>query len=312
MTSNWILNFSLVLIGLFFHGDGIFVDPSIPYKDGPLMTGELTVTVTIDRSPKHVKVYFPLQEGEYAVVYFLGGLATLVPAEFYSIFLTKLASHGFYVFGVDYDWPIEIRHQDGSSTKYGQDIDVYFQEIDFLQKYMKNRTLAIPDWNITGLMCHSAGCDVTLKMIEMNKMSFKSSVFLEPYSQLVRKPVQYTIPALMYGTQLAFESLFKCNIHGYGFQQFYKQWKCPRVALEVADFGHCDILDPIGWEACHVSHFCKTTNNTRLGEYRQFVQGVSASFFISTLQGRSNAINYIVDQSKLTLKCLVDVADIHC
>ena len=36
-------------------GLAMFVDKGIPYNDGPLKVGELTVTVTVDASPKHVK-----------------------------------------------------------------------------------------------------------------------------------------------------------------------------------------------------------------------------------------------------------------
>ena len=62
----------------------------------------------------------------------------------------------------------------------------------------------------------------------------QSTAFLEPYSQVIRQPVNYTIPGLMYGTQLAEEGVPSCNIKGYDFEQFYEQWKCPRIAIEVA------------------------------------------------------------------------------
>lgn len=307
------MNRSLAFLCLVLATGGLamYVDKGIPYNDGPLKVGELTVTVTMDRSPKHVKVYFPLEVGDYAVIYFIGGLSSIVPAEFYSIFLTKLASHGFYVFGIDYDFPV-TEGRFGEKLGLGQDIEKYFQELEFLIKYMDNRTESVPRWDYVGLMCHSAGCDITLRMVELDRFPFISSAFLEPYSQAIRHSVNHTVPSLMYGTQLAEEGFPPCNIKGYDFEQFYSQWTCPRIALEVADFGHCDILDPIGWEGCHVTHFCKTTNDTRLTHYRQFVQGVAASFFISTLQGREGVIQYIIDTSKLILKCLVAKSDIVC
>ena len=69
---------------------------------------------------------------------------------------------------------------------------------------------------------------------------------------------------------------------------------------------------PFSPTACHVTHFCKTTNGSRLTEYRQFVQGATASFFITQLQGRPDAINYIADQSKSPLKLLEDKSDLNC
>lgn len=77
-------------------------------------------------------VYFPLQEGDYGVVYFLGGFSTLVPAEFYSIVLTKVASHGFFVFGVDYRWPLDRTLKNEERQNYGQDINTYFKELEYV------------------------------------------------------------------------------------------------------------------------------------------------------------------------------------
>jgi hypothetical protein len=68
----------------------------------------------------------------------------------------------------------------------------------------------------------------------MKCIILQSTAFLEPYSQIIRQPVNYTIPGLMYGTQLAEEGFPPCNIKGYDFEQFYEQWKCPRIAIEAA------------------------------------------------------------------------------
>ena len=80
-------------------------------------------------------MYFPLAAGGgYATIYFVGGFYTLVLAEFYSIYLRKVASHGFYVFGVDYDYPLYSKVLDQSSLPktVGQDIEIYFKELEFV------------------------------------------------------------------------------------------------------------------------------------------------------------------------------------
>ncbi|KAH3771470.1 uncharacterized protein LOC127845313 [Dreissena polymorpha] len=286
---------------------GIFIDEGSPYADGPLEVAKLDITVTTDTSPKHVQVFFPQGAGEFAVVYYVGGLNTLVLTELYSIFLSKLASHGLFVFGIDYYFP-------ANTGQFEQDIDIYFKEFDFLRKYMANKTVGVPRWDHTGLLCHSSGCDVTLRMIESRRFPFQSSVFLEAFSTLAHasSSLNFTIPALMYATQLAYEGVPTCNIKGYGFEKFYSLWKCPRIKMEVADFGHCDILDPIGWEACHISHFCKTSNSSRLNEYRQAIQGICASFYVTMLQGRPDAVNYIIDEQKVPVKLLVHDSDWNC
>lgn len=78
---------------------------------------------------KHVyfiTVYFPLEAGDFAVIYFVGGLGGVVPAEGYSIFLSKVAAHGFFVFGVDYVFPAE------NNGKLGEDVNIYFKELEFV------------------------------------------------------------------------------------------------------------------------------------------------------------------------------------
>ena len=70
--------------------------------------------------------YFPLGPGNFSVIYYIGGLSSLVPAEAYSIFLSKLASHGFFVFGVDYYFPLS------KGDNVGADIDIYLEELAFV------------------------------------------------------------------------------------------------------------------------------------------------------------------------------------
>ena len=64
--------------------------------------------------------------------------------------------------------------------------------------------------------------------------------------------------------------------------------------------------------ACHLTHFCKTTNDTFLAEYRQFVQGVGSSFFISTLQGLTKDISYVTVKNLIPLELLELKSDINC
>lgn len=71
-------------------------------------------------------VYFPQEPGEYAVTYFIGGLGGYAPVEFYSIFMSKIASHGFFVFGVDYAWPVS------NDSVVTEDVNKYFEELSFV------------------------------------------------------------------------------------------------------------------------------------------------------------------------------------
>nr|XP_022337363.1 chlorophyllase-2, chloroplastic-like [Crassostrea virginica] len=291
---------------------GIYVDRGNPYKQGPLKVGQLTLSETITGSPLHTLAFFPLEAGDYPVVFFLGGLNTYVLAELYTTVLSSIASHGFFVFGVDYQFPVYAQKLKPEKNNYGkQDIDKFFKELTWLENYFKNRTVSTPAFNSTGLLCHSSGCDVSVKMIKEKRSLFTSTIFMEPFTTEVDTPIKNGMPALMYGTQLSEEGL-KCSIPGRDYNKLYEIWSCPRIVMNVANFGHCDMLDPVGWEGCHLTHFCKTTNDTFLAEYRQFVQGVASSFFISTLQGLTKDISYVTVKNLIPLELLELKSDINC
>ncbi|KAL3859429.1 hypothetical protein ACJMK2_009652 [Sinanodonta woodiana] len=296
----------VVYFVLLHHIELIFVDNGNPYENGPLPVGELTLTETEDKSPLHTKLYFPLPKNEFPVIFFVGGFDGVVLAEFYEITLRKIASHGFYVFGVDYKFPAV------SDVPQLPDLKPFYDELNFIHQYMPNKTLGTPLWNKMSLLCHSSGCDITLRMIRENSTRYTSTVFLEPFSFDVQTPVTDTIPAMMYGTEYCEEGLATCCVKGKDYARFYDIWKCPRIKVEVASFGHCDILDPIPRQVCKTTHFCKISNETNVDNYRQFVQGAISSFLITELQGRPDAISYIADQTKVPLKLLIDTADLHC
>ncbi|XP_067675645.1 cutinase 1-like [Haliotis asinina] len=280
-----------------------YQDKGNPYHDGPLETQEQTIETSQENSPLHAKVFAPAVKGDYSAVFFVGGLNGYVPVEAYQIVQQKIASHGFVVIGVDYKYPILRNSSLEENEKLDQDLNKFFDELTWLKSHLSNLTQVNILWNQTSLMCHSSGCDVTIRMIRMNSTLFRGTVFLEPMSLDV-KPVNVTLPALMYGTQLSEEGALKCCIPGFDYKKFFDIWQCPKIKMEVADFGHCDILDHLPWEGCHTIHFCKTTNDTRLVEYRQFVQGVVSAFNIGYTQGWTPALTYIENRTNVPLKLL--------
>lgn len=83
----------------------------------------------------HFPAFFPLEAGDYPVVFFLGGLNTYVLAELYTTVLSSIASHGFFVFGVDYQFPVYAQKLKPEKNNYGkQDIDKFFKELTWVKK----------------------------------------------------------------------------------------------------------------------------------------------------------------------------------
>jgi len=52
LPGHWTLMYGYTM---FFLDEAVYVDHGIPYNDGPLEVGELVITKSIDKSPKHVK-----------------------------------------------------------------------------------------------------------------------------------------------------------------------------------------------------------------------------------------------------------------
>ncbi|KAJ8302718.1 hypothetical protein KUTeg_019114 [Tegillarca granosa] len=180
---------------------------------------------------------------------------------FYEELLTKVASHGFVVLGADYDFPIFDYNRKPSIPKLKSAVDKFLEELSWVRQ---------------------------------------STIFLEPASYHVKEKINVKLPALMYGTEYSEEG-HKCAIPGYDYDKYYDVWSCPRIVMNVANFGHCDILDPVAWKACHATHFCKTTNDpSLLPGYKQFVQGVVSAFFITHLQGGSD-MSYITNKTNIPL-----------
>lgn len=73
-----------------------------------------------------------MENGDYPVVIFLGGLNTYVLSELYTVVLSSIASHGFFVFGVDYQFPVYDERM--QTQKYGkQDIDKFFKQLTWVR-----------------------------------------------------------------------------------------------------------------------------------------------------------------------------------
>lgn len=76
--------------------------------------------------------YFPQDAGTYPVILFLGGFNTIVLAEYYETFLYRIASHGFFVFGIDYEFPVDKISTENRGAKVGQDISKYFKQYEWV------------------------------------------------------------------------------------------------------------------------------------------------------------------------------------
>lgn len=57
---------------------------------------------------------------------------------------------------------------------------------------------------------------------------------------------------------------------------------------------------------CHALKICVTGNNTDLKLYRDFTQGMTSAFLVSTMLGYNDSIAYVIDESKVPITYLQD------
>ncbi|XP_013416535.1 chlorophyllase-1 isoform X1 [Lingula anatina] len=294
----------------------VFVNNGNPFVNGPLNVTSKTLSILKDKSPIKATAYFPtVNNGSFGVIFFVGGFYGVIWSENYSDILSKIASHGFIVIGMDPDWPADRNGLSSStipSANY-RDMDKYFKMYDWLKGNLAKKLNLDVAWDRAGTLCHSAGCDNTLQLVMMNQTIFKASVWLEPFSASLKTPINFTHPGYAYGTQLS-EEIIPCAIPGYDYRHYYKMWKCPRIMTEISTFGHCDLLNPTFWEACRSLPLCKITKDIKqLPEYRMFVQGMATAFLMGYLQNNTQALQYITRKELWPLDIYMEIdVDIKC
>ncbi|XP_077869846.1 uncharacterized protein LOC144362379 [Saccoglossus kowalevskii] len=113
----------------------------------------------------------------------------------------------------------------------------------------------------------------------------------------------------MQGTELAYEWP-SCNIPGFDYRTFYDHWTCPRVLMQVADYGHCHILDSELQEIC--SLICVSDLTLDLGAYHDYIQGLAVAFMNAYVGGFMTHLDYVIDPAKIPITLLEHEYDVVC
>ncbi|XP_035696755.1 uncharacterized protein LOC118430152 [Branchiostoma floridae] len=243
----WVVVLAISMTKLWITAQGIYVDNGNPYDKGTLQV--LNFTISQHDAPLLTKVYYPKKIDTYAVLFFTGGLLGYIPAESYSDVLTRVASHGFVVIGVDYlPFPIptppvgvigDRAHRQGvgshQSKKYMEELQWLTQNLEGrIAQQLNHTTLPrlVPAFDHLAVSCHSAGCDPFADMIVQNHTFAAAALFLEPFSFHFKTPLTFNMPALILGTEFSTEHP-ACIWPNEGYDHFYDMWKCPKIVMNV-------------------------------------------------------------------------------
>ncbi|XP_019637374.1 PREDICTED: uncharacterized protein LOC109479797 [Branchiostoma belcheri] len=309
----WALLSATFTATLWATAQGIYVDTGNPYDNGTLEVN--TLTISQHDAPLLTKVYYPNKIDTYAVLFFTGGLLGYIPVESYSIVLKAVASHGFVVVGVDY-LPL-ADERDRTPGQVGSQTKKYLEELQWVTQHLEerialqlNQSGLVPAFDHLAVGCHSAGCDPIVDMTEKNHTFSKAALFLEPFSYHFKTPVKFRMSAFILGTEFSTQKPM-CIYPAEGYNHFYDFWQCPKIVMNVKGHGHCEILDPPTYAECKFAKACKINPDADLKKYRSFIQGISAAFLTTTLQGRDK-LQYITNTTLLPVQLLEFKKDLDC
>ena len=82
-------------------------------------------------------VYSPRDEGEYAAVFFAGGLYSYMPVTGYHDILSAISSHGFVVIGIElFQYPnVSLESESGNDAINSKEPDKFFEELDWVHLF---------------------------------------------------------------------------------------------------------------------------------------------------------------------------------
>eukprot|EP00042_Codosiga_hollandica_P038752 m.317436 g.317436 ORF g.317436 m.317436 type:complete len:319 (+) comp55474_c0_seq1:813-1769(+) len=267
-----------------------------PYTEsGNLNPVQFYMTPKEKLGPMHAYVISPSVPGNYSIFIFDGGMHGFIISEAYSKVLYNISDHGFIVVGLDPSFPADphstVRENPYNRTVLGEEIDAILHSIQ--AQINQRATGVIADTSRLSFGCHSAGCGNLFHYFQTNSSILSAFVFLEPF---VEDPLtamsNYSIPVLAYGTQMSTE-FPACTFYRTGFHPIYDYWNCPKVLVNVTNFGHCDFLDTLAWEACHDIHMCKSDKKGDRALYREYVQGLVSAFLTTFVNNYLYAYAYL-------------------
>eukprot|EP00058_Branchiostoma_floridae_P025324 XP_002610814.1 hypothetical protein BRAFLDRAFT_94944 [Branchiostoma floridae] len=297
---SWFVLVGTFITQLWTPAQGVYVDDENPFDTGNL--GVLTLTISQGDAPMLTKGY----QGD-------------IPSEIYSDVLVRIAKHGYVVIAADYVPLVtnQANVRDRTLRLAGDHTQKYFEELQWVTKRLEgriakqlNRNGLVPDFSHLGIGCHSAGCDPLVKMTLQNHTFSKAALLLEPFSFNYATPVTFKMPAFILGTELSTQP-HVCVQAGKGYNHFYDMWKCPRMLMEVKGHGHCEMVNDTWYKTCQIFHLCKTNPDVDINKYHSFIQGLSAAFLTTTLQGRDK-LHYITNTTALPVELMEFKIDMNC
>ncbi|XP_043238699.1 chlorophyllase-2-like [Amphibalanus amphitrite] len=299
-----------------------------PYVAGPYTAGHLLIGAASQTGlPTDVSVYVPDgAAGNFPVIIFLTEFQDTVPAEIQEVMLQRVASHGFLVIT-----PWSLTESGGPTERAIKLVDVMAWIHSTLPDYITQNGFpgAVPDFERTTLLAHSAGSHVAVSYLEgfcEQETSVKSLILMSPvdgfdpfgivdeFCIVPGQRVNFTLPALVLTAGLDAEkgSLLypACAPADLSNDRFYNAFYAPRWQINATQYGHGDFLDDEFWALIKDTKFCAFCSEedcaNRAG-YRDYQAGQIVSFAMASTDpaGHCDQLQYIEDPALMPVATVI-------
>lgn len=292
-----------------------------PYIPGPHQTYHHMYNSIGNIGLDHqLDIWAPKAQGNFPVVYFLGGLGGLIPALAYTQVLERIASHGYVIAGA---WALKPPEYSGL---WLDDVITWVEDNLETKLYHAGfpAEFTIDKDNIF-LAGHSAGNHVLVGNLKNHCGKVKGEILMSPVDGVdpfgliddyVITPGEllcYDTPTLVLtcgldelpGVNIG-DFVPACAPHDLSNKRFYEALAGPTWYVNATAYGHADFLDPAFQAIVQGIHFCATDPGADKDIYRSFAAGSVVAFLSGVYDGDCEAFSYLEDPATMPVQVIVE------
>lgn len=247
-----------------------------------------------------VHIYAPKTSASFPTIFFVSGFGGDAPVFGYSDLLTRIASKGYIVVGLDH---LRVPRYPKEAKQF-LEVMTWAKGGNLITKMTQLKLVCTPDLDRTIVMAQSAGNHIVGQALADNCMYAKAFVMIDPVDGLdpfgkihsedlitPGKKVNFSTPALILDNGLdpkgvrAFKSV-PCMPLQLGSPRWYNAWRGPIWHVNATAYGHIDCLDDAVIKIGGL--VCPSNSTTNKAAYREHLAATS-SLFIDAILGQEPA-----------------------
>jgi len=262
-----------------------------------------------------VHVYAANTKAALPTIFFVSGFGANAPVFGYSDLLTKIASKGYVIVGVD---RLSIPNYPKEARKF-MDVLAWAKSGSLKQEMVKKGLTATPDLDSTVVMAQSAGNHIVGQALADNCMYAKAFVMIDPVDGLDPFGIVKSENLIHPGTKVNFSTPaiildngldprgglggISCAPLTLGSPRWYNAWAGPIWHVNATAYGHIDCLDDalIGVG----SVVCPSNSTTDKNQYRQHLADASALFIEGVLDNKQENFGFLEDASRFSVDVIL-------